>query len=137
MVDSVQFQGKRAFFPLGTPNRAAAAAKARDIFLFLTVNGWPLTLAKYKPRSQPAPPVDTSEIAVGSFLDAVFSVCTNRSTTVTGDDPLALRKERISVKHTSPAIAQPFFAKVTPAIGRLGYLLLCHLTALSSSPARA
>jgi hypothetical protein len=76
----VQFQGKRAFFPLGTPNRAAAAAKARDIFLFLTVNGWPLTLAKYKARPQSASPIDTSEIAVGSFLDAVFSVCTNRST---------------------------------------------------------
>jgi hypothetical protein len=76
----VQFQGKRAFFPLGTPNRAAAAAKARDIFLFLTVNGWPLTLARYKARSQSAPAADTSEITVGSFLDAVFSVCTNRST---------------------------------------------------------
>jgi len=76
----VQFQGKRAFFPLGTPNRAAAAAKARDMFLFLTVNGWPLTLVKYKPRSQSAPPADTSEITVGSFLDAVFSVCANRPT---------------------------------------------------------
>src|ERR1700730_9676828 len=30
----VKFQGKRAFFPLDTPNRAAAAAKARDIFRF-------------------------------------------------------------------------------------------------------
>jgi integrase len=76
----VQFQGKRTFFPLGTPNRAAAAAKARDIFLFLTVNGWPLTLARYKGRSQSASAADTSEITVGSFLDAVFSVCTNRST---------------------------------------------------------
>ena len=64
----LQFQGKRAFFPLGTPSRAAAAAKARGIFLFLTVNGWPLTLVKYKPRSQSAPPADTSEITVGSFL---------------------------------------------------------------------
>jgi hypothetical protein len=26
------------------------------------------------------PAADTSEISVGSFLDAVFSVCTNRST---------------------------------------------------------
>lgn len=76
----VQFQGKRTFFPLGTPNKAAAAAKARDIFLFLTVNGWPLTLARYKPRSQALSTVDTSEITVGSFLDAVLSVCTNRST---------------------------------------------------------
>jgi hypothetical protein len=76
----VQFQGKRAFFQLGTPNRAAGAAKARDIFLFLTVNGWPQTLARYKARSQSAPAADTSEITVGSFLEAVFSVCTNRST---------------------------------------------------------
>src|SRR5258707_10745134 len=40
----VKFRRKRAFFPLDTPKRAAAAAKARDIFLFLTVNGWPLRL---------------------------------------------------------------------------------------------
>ncbi len=76
----VQFHGKRAFFPLGTSNKAAAAAKARDIFLFLTVNGWPLTFARYKARSQSVPAADTSETTIGSFLDAVFSVCTNRST---------------------------------------------------------
>src|SRR5258708_5581179 len=76
----VQFQGKRQFFPLGTPNRAAAAAKARDIFLFLTVNGWPLTLAKYKRNSDSTSPTHTSEITVGSFLEAVFSVSTKRTT---------------------------------------------------------
>jgi hypothetical protein len=31
----VQFQGKHRFFPLGTPNKAAYAAKARDIYFFL------------------------------------------------------------------------------------------------------
>jgi integrase len=76
----VQFQGKRQFFPLGTPNKAVAAAKARDIFLFLTVNGWPLTLAKYKAKFRPTSATDPSAITVGSFLEAVFSVCTNRST---------------------------------------------------------
>ncbi len=31
----MQFRGKQAFFSLGTPNKAAAAAKARDIYLAL------------------------------------------------------------------------------------------------------
>jgi hypothetical protein len=76
----IKFQGKRQFFPLGTPNRAAAAAKARDIFLFLTVNGWPLTVAKYMRNSDPTSATHTSEITVGSSLDAVFSVSTKRTT---------------------------------------------------------
>ena len=76
----VQFQGKRRFFPLGTPNKAAAAAKARDIFLFLTVNGWSVTLARYGRKSQATSATNTSAITVGTFLDAVFSVSTNRST---------------------------------------------------------
>ena len=46
---------------------AAAAAKARDIFLFLTVNGWPLTLAKYKRNSDPRSETDTSEITISSY----------------------------------------------------------------------
>jgi hypothetical protein len=78
----VQFQGKRTFFSLGTPNKAAAAAKARDIFLFLALNGWTLTLAKYKhkPKSQAASATTIPEITVGSFLDAVYSVSAKRST---------------------------------------------------------
>jgi hypothetical protein len=44
------------------------------------VDGQPPTLARYKARSQSVPAADTSEITVGSFLNAVFSVCTNRST---------------------------------------------------------
>jgi len=76
----VQFQGKRQFFPLGTPNKAAAAAKVRDIYLFLTVNGWALTLAKHKPKSRSAPASVATTISVGSFLDAVFAISTNRST---------------------------------------------------------
>ncbi len=31
------------------PTKAAAAAKARAIYLFLAANGWVQTLAKYKP----------------------------------------------------------------------------------------
>jgi hypothetical protein len=39
--------GRRERFPLYTPNKAAAAAKARDIYLFLAANGWePITSPK-------------------------------------------------------------------------------------------
>src|SRR6266403_4804424 len=48
----IQHEGRRERFPLYTPNKAAAAAKARDIYLFLAANGWIQTLAKYKPSSQ-------------------------------------------------------------------------------------
>ncbi len=44
----MQHDGRRDFFPLQTPNKAAAAARARDIYLSLLINGWEPTLAKYK-----------------------------------------------------------------------------------------
>ncbi len=66
----LQHQGRRERFPLHTPNKAAAAAKARDIYLFLAANGWIQTLAKYKPRSQrQRDQSDNPETCtVGSFL---------------------------------------------------------------------
>jgi hypothetical protein len=75
----VRHSGERDFFPLATPNRAAAAAKARNIYLFLLANGWEQTLIKYKPQSQLPPSADTTT-SVGTFLDAVISVKTDRST---------------------------------------------------------
>jgi integrase len=74
----IQLQKGRERFPLGTANKAAAAAKARDIYLFLAANGWKETLEKYKPETQIAPTIEA--VTIGSFLDAVFSVKTNRST---------------------------------------------------------
>lgn len=44
----VQYEGRRERFPLYTPNKAAAAAKARDIYLFLAANGWEAILARYQ-----------------------------------------------------------------------------------------
>jgi integrase len=78
----LQHQGRRERFPLHTPNKAAAAAKARDIYLFLAANGWIQTLAKYKPRSQNRRDQsdDPETCTVGSFLDEVFRTATNRST---------------------------------------------------------
>lgn len=56
--------GRRAWFNLGTPNQAAAAVKARDIYLSLVSAGWEATLAKFKPS-----PFTKAEICtVAEFL---------------------------------------------------------------------
>src|ERR1700746_3983039 len=40
--------GRREEFNLGTSNKSVAAHKAREIYEYLKVNGWPATLATYK-----------------------------------------------------------------------------------------
>ena len=65
----VQYGGKRQFFSLGTPNKAAAAAKARDIYLALLTGGWESTLARYegaKEFAQAAP--ERSELTKMIFM---------------------------------------------------------------------
>ena len=47
----IQHVGRRETFPLGTANRAAAAAKAKNIYLSLHASGWETTLAKFKPKA--------------------------------------------------------------------------------------
>lgn len=48
----IQWRGRRELFNLRTPNKAAAAAKAREIYAMLVGNGWNATLAKFKPEMQ-------------------------------------------------------------------------------------
>jgi integrase len=67
-VAKVQYAGRRETFPLETPNKAAAAARARDIFLALQAEGWDAAVARFKPHTQ-AP--DSSVTTVGNFLEAV------------------------------------------------------------------
>jgi len=77
----IQHEGRRERFPLYTPNKAAAAARARDIYLFLVANGWEAALARYrKSKGIAQERNDKLPVTVGEFLDAVFSVCNNRST---------------------------------------------------------
>jgi hypothetical protein len=64
----VQFRGQRQFFSLGTPNKAAAAAKARDIYLSLLASGWDLTLRRYKASSATPKKVAPNGGTVGDFL---------------------------------------------------------------------
>ena len=60
--------GKEGWFNLGTANQAAAAVKARDIYVCLKANGWDAALAKFKPDSNVAPRLN---LTVGEFLNAV------------------------------------------------------------------
>jgi integrase len=65
---SVRFQhlGKRASFGLGASDTEAAAATARDIYIFLKANGWDATFAKFKPK-----PESKNGLTVGEYLKAV------------------------------------------------------------------
>ena len=45
----IQYRGRREEIPLRTPNKDAAAIKARDIYLSLVASGWDKTIAQYKP----------------------------------------------------------------------------------------
>ncbi len=60
--------GKEGWFNLDTANQAAAAVKARDVFVFLKANGWDSTLAKFKPDSDAAPRLN---LTIGEYLGAV------------------------------------------------------------------
>src|SRR5260221_1893612 len=64
----IQFRGKRKFFPVGTQNKAAAAAKARDIYLSLLASGWEITLQRYKASSAVPKRVASNGGTVGDFL---------------------------------------------------------------------
>jgi integrase len=59
----IQWRGRRELFNLKTPNKAAAAAKARDIYAMLVGAGWDAALEKFKPDMQ-----RKSISTVGDFL---------------------------------------------------------------------
>ncbi|MEO7168577.1 MAG: hypothetical protein ABI016_16290, partial [Chthoniobacterales bacterium] len=67
----IQHAGRRETFPLGTPNKAAAAAEARDIFLALKSEGWDAVIARFKPGTRAS---DGPVTTVGEFLRAVEGV---------------------------------------------------------------
>jgi integrase len=63
--------GRDGWFNLGTANKAAAAAKARDIFGFLKANGWEAAAAKFKDGSDVAPKFN---LTVGEYLAVVNGI---------------------------------------------------------------
>ena len=64
--------GQAGGVPVRHPNQQPAAIQALDVFRFLKANGWPATLAKYKPE------VGTVKFntTIGEYLAAVRN--TNR-----------------------------------------------------------
>ena len=62
--------GRREWFNTGTPNKAAAADKARRIYLSLISKGWEPTLHEFKPDMQ----VSKDGCTVGEFLSQVKAV---------------------------------------------------------------
>jgi integrase len=65
------YGGKEGWFNLGTANQAAAAVKARDIYVYLKANGWDAALARFKPESNVAPRLN---LTVGEFLNAANGI---------------------------------------------------------------
>jgi integrase len=59
----IQWRGRRETFNLKTPNKAAAAASAKDIYSMLVGAGWDAALEKFKPEM-----ARTSVSTVGDFL---------------------------------------------------------------------
>jgi integrase len=62
--------GRREWFNTGTANKAAAAEKARKIYLSLISKGWQPTLDEFKPDMQ----VSKDGCTIGEFLDQVRAV---------------------------------------------------------------
>jgi hypothetical protein len=83
----IQHGGRRQFFNLGTANKAAAAAQARDIYVHLQANGWESTLATYKKPA--APP--KADATLGDFLAEVKARADLKPKTFEGY-AIALRK---------------------------------------------
>jgi integrase len=59
----IQHAGRREKLSLGTPIKAPAAARARDIYHTLLAKGWDETLAEWRPQSVPR-----SNTTIGDFL---------------------------------------------------------------------
>jgi integrase len=77
----IQHVGRRETFPLGTANKAAAAAKAKNIYLSLRASGWEATVTKFKPKTSVQRP---TAITVGEFLKQAIANAGGQSKTTEG-----------------------------------------------------
>ena len=67
----IQHQGRRESFPLHTPNKAVAAAKAKQVFSVLIGGGWQEALQRFKPEAV-APVRDNA--TVGDLIGEVMAI---------------------------------------------------------------
>ena len=77
----IQYQGNRRAFSLGTPNQAAAAARAKDIYLHLHANGWERTIARYRPELVAKKKQDAT---IGEFFSEVKAKADGNPKTIEG-----------------------------------------------------
>jgi integrase len=82
----VQSGGRRTKLSLETPIKAAAAAKARDVYVSILANGWDETLKLAKPERS-----IKSDTTVGDFLDEIAAKADLKAKTREGY-AVALRK---------------------------------------------
>jgi integrase len=80
--------GRQKKFSLGTPVKAAAAARARDFYLTLTETGWDTALLELKPQSVA---LSRDASTIGDFLDELKAVADLKPKTLEGY-AVALRK---------------------------------------------
>jgi integrase len=77
----IQHLGRRETFSLASANKAAAASRAKEIYLSLQSAGWAATLAKFKPKADAA---GRSVATVGEFLAEVKAKASGRTKTLEG-----------------------------------------------------
>jgi integrase len=75
----IHFQGVRESFSLYTGNKAAAAAKARDIYTTLVTQGWAATRERFKPTQNQEP---ESVVTVADFFRRIRETHTGREGTL-------------------------------------------------------
>src|SRR4029077_19520811 len=66
----IQFGGERGRWSLGTPNKAAAASRAQEIYLFLSRHGWAATEEKFQKKAADK----KKDLSVGQYSEAVLEV---------------------------------------------------------------
>jgi integrase len=80
----MQHNGRRGTFSLGTANKVAASAKARDIYLCLNANGWESTLERFKPKPVKSSTETKPDCSVGEFIDEIKRKADGNPKTIEG-----------------------------------------------------
>jgi integrase len=71
----MQAEGKRTWFPLGTPNKKTAAAKAAEIYSYIQFHGLDAASQKYKPKADKS---EKPQVSVGDIIKIACRLSTAR-----------------------------------------------------------
>ena len=80
----IQQRGRRGAFSLGTANKVAAAARAREVYLCLSANGWDITSERFKPKLVKTSSEIKKDCSVGEFIDELKRKADGNSKTIEG-----------------------------------------------------